>query len=810
MWCKFAHKLAKGRVDRREVRWADAVPAVILRLACANYIKFTQNHLFICVEWNRYHGYSISAPFVDVSMSMVPSPDSPFHVPSEGQRSLNNPFSADVCSGPYGVEETRSVPGLNLDVLERLTEAVDQRQRQSGQSGGSPLVLLTAPRAGYGKTHLLGRMTVGGIRNWLVVPLAFRMNDEVTRSNVALRGLEALERADAGPHGWSQLREACGGVVNAIIRHLIESGKLPCANPQQAMQILAGPANEVFDSCGQARLIGDWLGKHLSPLRRPMAEWVAKTTGALTVEAAEPWVDAMVGQAMEGQGVGVAALRQLVSHDEESGTIWLKMLQMWRPVVLLVDHLDGFYRNAEAGLKIAAQLLDLAELDGYHVVLSLNQDVWQATFGHHLPSALEDRLTASRLLLRGLTEHEAAEMVHLRLGEAGVESSQATQFTKFLDVHRYFMGRPLGSVSARAFLRHAAQQWTAFTHSVPSPEEAGNSSDFDWMPLVKPPVASSGEATIQSPFRLSETPIFDPGTNEYLRRVAGGLSEPVAALPQNELVPAEEPIEATELIEESAGSGGDGPVQGQEERFSVTNMARLKEMLEELRHGNGVDQPNPPQPMMAGISSEHAAESEPTARAALKGRFDTLRAGLESDVKNSSLDGVRIEELLRLAGRRFPLVRFSDHELPGQPGRMVIGWSLSGSEILFAPIGEVDRNFWQVFSTFAAGRLAVLQEQAAAAGETPSDFKVVVFKAGSESDTWGKFLSGAGVPEALVPWLDVIHLDDRSVAALYAMHRIIREAETGELHVTPQQVMSVLARELDFFWKRITRHRVAN
>jgi hypothetical protein len=53
--------------------------------------------------------------------------------------------------------------------------------------------------------------------------------------------------------------------------------------------------------------------------------------------------------------------------------------------------------------------------------------------------------------------------------------------------------------------------------------------------------------------------------------------------------------------------------------------------------------------------------------------------------------------------------------------------------------------------------------------------------------------------------VDAIHLDPSGVAALYAMQRIIKESETGLLQATPAQVMGVLARELDFFWKRVTR-----
>ena len=59
-----------------------------------------------------------------------------------------NPFAVDVCPGPYGVMEEDSVGALNADVLERLSQAVEEQQGGSGKVGGQPLVLLTAPRAG--------------------------------------------------------------------------------------------------------------------------------------------------------------------------------------------------------------------------------------------------------------------------------------------------------------------------------------------------------------------------------------------------------------------------------------------------------------------------------------------------------------------------------------------------------------------------------------------------------------------------------------------------------------------------------------
>ena len=755
-----------------------------------------------------------------------------------------NPFAVDVCPGPYGVMEEDSVGALNAEVLERLSQAVEEQQGGSGKVGGQPLVLLTAPRAGYGKTHLLGRLTASGGQQWLILPLAFRTGDEVTRINVARRGLEALERAESGVAGWSVLREVSAGVTSSLLRQLIENGKLPCANPEQALKVLSGPVHEIFSQAGQAHLIGEWLRKHVGQLRRPMADLASRITGVVTPAEAEVWLQAFVAQALDGQGAGLASLRQLATQSEESCGVAMKLMGIWRPVVVLVDHLDGFYRNAEAGLQIATLLLDLAELDGHPVVLSLNQDVWQATFGHHLPSALEDRLTASRLLLRGLTEEEASEMVALRLNRGGIESKLARAFEDFLDVPRYFMGRPLGSVSARVFLRHAAQQWAVYRHSIPHEgmrqgvasdaesfldEDEGGEGPMGLLPMVQGRPGS----VLDSPFQLSKPEIFDADTQALVRQVSGGLKEPRAALPQDEVpvAKAESPNVSPFQMVEPASEEEDGPtgLLNEEEEAPLVeggtaeavnleagrvqgSFEKLREMLDRLRQSNGIQT----QSSATSAKVEERVRSMPetvqpspsgeaVARAALMGRFEALKLQMSGEAEARPLDGTRLMELIRLAGRRFPLVRPAEHELAGMPERPVMGWTLRGAEILFAPVGVVEGAFWKGLSVYAAGRAAAGREVAESTGEAVPNFKVVVFKSVHENGAWGSLFSGPQFPETLKPWVDVVHLDGRSIAALYAMQRIIREAEMGTLQAAPQQVMSVLARELDFFWKRITR-----
>lgn len=864
-----------------------------------------------------------------------------------------NPFADDVCAGPFGVEENRSVPGLNADILQQLTGTIDERQSTTGRAAGQPLLLLTAPRAGYGKTHLLGRLATAAGGQVVLVPLAFRLEDEIGIAAVAVRGLESMARADAAREGWTKLREACAGVCAALVRRLIESGTLPCANVEQAMRVLKGDPVEVFDAEGSARLIGDWVRKHDAQLRKPMTEQAMKRVPAIP-GALESWVDAMLNHALDGGMSKMAVLRMLAADESNEGPVtWLRLLGLWRPVVLLVDHLDAYYRNPEAGLRIASLLLDMSEMDGVHVVLSLNQDVWQATFGHHLPSAMEDRLTASQMLLRGIGENEAATLLRLRLQNAGVRGDDLREFEAFVDVKRYFLGRPLGSVSARTFLRHAAKQWDFFQQTLasppplaaaPQPEDGMQAADADagTLPLMTDTVqenqaggvaASAAQPAMDSEpaSAVADDTIFDATTMASVKRMAEGLAEPQPALPQQDEPPlmASNGVHAPEGSHEIQASPSalpppstpaEAPEAGPPEsaapsHFSPSSASAfesLREMLGKLRQpstpapappappppasalpspaaeadagapgvatrlahvmeaasaaaaaapgmaaGSAVGTPSgapasvppsavqlpavpppvpqppplpgtpPPLPVQsagaapglpaasplaaeppsaaAGAASSTAAAATDPERDALLGRYEALRLQMSAEAVSMPLDYTKLAELIRLAGRRFPLVRFSEHELPGMTGRYAMCWSLQGMEIIFGLANFADGSYWRTLSGFAAGRLAELSTPATAAHPVPPKLKIATFKTDREQQSWAILQNSSAFPDVLRPLVDAIHLDTSNVAALYAMQRIIKESESGALQATPAQVMSVLARELDFFWKRVTR-----
>lgn len=701
-----------------------------------------------------------------------------------------NPFTEDVCLTPFEVEERRSISALNRDVVDRVAGAV----QELGTAVGKPLLLLTAPRAGYGKTHLLGRVAAAAADQGVAMPLAFRSDMDLGWPVVSVEALDILRRQPAQIAGWSRLQEICSGIFSSLVIRLIRSGRLPCANQDQAIRVLSGSPGELFREGSQARLIGDWLRKHYGQLRKPMAEIARQVQGAGN---ADIWVDALFACAHHGTAASVDSVVQMASGSREAFFLWLRMVTLWRPAVLFVDHLDGFYRQEQAGLRIATMLLDLAEVESVHVVLSLNQDVWQATFAHHLPSAVEDRLTSSQFLLRGLSAGDALELVRLRLGSVELPVDEASQFERFLNIPRYFQGRPVGSVSARAFLRHAAMQWEAFENlrgggdEMSPPDQDGELQSL----LVEEDTAP-----------MPEMSVFGADDTSFMKEAAGSLSEPAPALVDSPFVtsPIASPPEPSGLQEESpflmmdeegskawdpqaslpapaAQPGGPGALE------------RLREMMDRLR-----SQPPPaPGTVVGGPEAGGRPAGAEQGQASLLQHYENLKVQLAPEAEQRSLDMARLGEVIQLAGKRFPLVKYDELELPGFPGRTVPRWTLQDLEILFGLPEFSDRAAWRAFALVAEDRLADASR--------PASLKLVALKSDRETLSWTALMGSDLFPANLRPHVEVLHLDTRSIASLYAVQRMITEAASGTLSATPAQVMSVLARELDFFWKRVTR-----
>jgi hypothetical protein len=203
------------------------------------------------------------------------------------------------------------------------------------------------------------------------------------------------------------------------------------------------------------------------------------------------------------------------------------------------------------------------------------------------------------------------------------------------------------------------------------------------------------------------------------------------------------------------------------------------------------------------------AGGAPPTPAELQERFRAYREEIGDTDRPSAVELPVINDLVRLAGRRFPVVNYDEIELPGLLGRSLPRWGLQDMELIFGLEDFMDSRYWKTVSTYLAGRLAELNAMEAANGRAGStQVKLVIFKGDAEAPGLTALLAEETIPAALRGIVDAVHLDPRSLASLYAMHRIVRETESGTLPTDANALLGLLAGELDLFWKRVTRPKV--
>lgn len=745
-----------------------------------------------------------------------------------------HPFTNDICASwrEAATSQDHCAP-LHERALDELKALADEGR----------VILLNAPRAGHGKTHLLGRVAEFMADEAVVATLPWQSPESLSWETTGRGIISDLSRSGGRPNS---LQRVCGGVLAVLLRRLIQIGRIPSTDPAQALQVLSKDPMQLFTDSGPARVIGDWFRRHFEQLRRPLAE-VSAIEG---IDDVEVWMGQIFEYATQATPAALAALQARMEGDAALQVMrFIKLVTVWRPLVLVADHMDGLYRDASAGQTAARMALELANLQGVRLVLSLNQDLWDTSFGRNLPSAFEDRLTARSVSLRGLDEADARKLVVLRLREAGVGAKDAADFLEFIDLERFFIGRPLGSISARGLLRHAAFQWRAFVKSGPAPQRAD----------IEPGQPMLGELEANDPL-----PTFDATDEAEIQRMVAVLTHdakgeqvdvskadflPEPATPTLNIVPSVPPpaaalptpapfvsppappvepmiklvqpeqMEPESFLSQSGQPPAYKPAPPALREAPQNSFQKLRQILSRIK----VSTDSVPLPDTAAAENavRNAAAnhvpvtpspvvpnpvSHPTVSNDLLSRFDALRAQFSRDPATARMDWQTLSELIRLAGKRFTVVHYDEVELPGLAGRSLPRWSMHGTEVVFGIEDFADERYWKTVSSFVAGRIAELT--AGSVNEAAPQLKLVVCKTDAEGAKLAALIKDEIIPPSVRLLIDTVHLDNRTLASLRAMRQLIREAESGQLSTNdPTAVLGALASELDFFWKRLIRPR---
>lgn len=404
------------------------------------------------------------------------------------------------------------VPCVNQKALEELLTILD---RPLGDSGRCTLLL--APRAGYGKSHLLCQAQETLRRSHECIPLHSSDGMSFDATSTLENVITPLTRTLPGASGITALDLLARKFFAVGLEPLVRSGEVPCQNRDSALLALMQRPLETFDFHHPAAVTAHWTRHHFDALSPRLTTEISQLLG-LSLRESAFWTDSLFRYAATSpeEPARIAALMQSVlrmeslnPHDRLCSL--LHILSQWQRVVIVVDELEGLSANPGAALRLATFLTSLRHgAERIDVVLSLNDDIWENAFLPRLSAGLLDRLTETTVRLFPLDREQALQLLKSRYPHATLD-----------DLSRL----PIeGDIYARGLLRAAAQM-------PPQPIPSLSTTPFT-------PLSSTLPSVLSAPF-------LEPATPKEIREstpVAPPASPTVPLLPPSaEIVPAVKP-----------------------------------------------------------------------------------------------------------------------------------------------------------------------------------------------------------------------------------------------------------------------------
>lgn len=351
---------------------------------------------------------------------------------------------------------------VNRNAYETLHDALSVSLEKSGRC-----ILLRAPRAGHGKTHLLTRIQHQLGSSHEFIPLYASCGSQINPSTVIDNTLRHLLRPLPAAIGLCALDLTTRRLFALALQPLVASGKVPCQDRETALTALRLRPIETFDFHQPNAVIAHWTRENFDVLGQRLGAELAQRTGLPLREIAF-WVDVLFRFASMAPDNPLRL--QILSESVHAGNppesvlmerleALLGMLALLMRVVLLADELEGFSSDETAALRFAAFIGALRQsVDRLDVILSLNMDIWESAFVPKLSGGLADRLSEVLIELKPLTETEMVALLNSLapgLGErimARIDRSQA-------------------GTHARGLIRAAGQVWSKATEEEPAPAE---------------------------------------------------------------------------------------------------------------------------------------------------------------------------------------------------------------------------------------------------------------------------------------------------------------------------------------------------
>ena len=399
---------------------------------------------------------------------------------------------------------------VNRKAYEILSSVLTVPLEKSGRC-----ILLRAPRAGHGKTHLLSRIQHQLGASHEFVPLQSAFGCRIDAASVTDDTLRRLVRQLPASGGLTVMDLITRRLFASALQPLVASGEVPCQDREGALTALRTRPIETFDFHHPNAVTAHWARENFEVLGQRLSLELAQRCD-LPVSGIAFWVEALfvfaaaplesphrVRLLMESVHTGSG-----VEMERLEGLLGLVTLLM--RVVLIADDLEGFSTDESAALRLAAFLGSLRHsVERLDVILSLNQDIWQSAFLPRLSGGLADRLSEIVVELEPLTETEMEALLDSRVPGLG------RQVLARLDAAS-------AGTHARGLIRAASAAWLETAVAPPAVAAAPTPPPplapvIETKPVEEPAFPVSPEVVIQpQPEKEWPAPVFTPSAPEPL------------------------------------------------------------------------------------------------------------------------------------------------------------------------------------------------------------------------------------------------------------------------------------------------------
>ena len=564
----------------------------------------------------------------------------------------------------FGRNRSAVIPAINENALNSITDILTTSGEELGKT-----VLLRSPRAGYGKTLLLqsaSNRLNESFRFLAVEPSGGgRIDGEVVLDSVMRQLSEVLPAAG----GLTEFDLFARRLLALGLKPLLISGEIPSHDREGALFAIENRPVETFDFHHQQALTAHWTQANFEVLGPRLASELSELSGC-SLRGCAYWIELLFQYATtppekveRTRFLSDTVLSDSVGQSgaEERLQSLLALLGLIEPVVLVFDETEGLSNQPEAGLRVAAFVVQVRQAcPSLTVILSVNEDVWETGLKPLMPGGLIDRLTEYEVSLSELTREEAESLLVSRFGSNAQKISANMSWNT-----------PL---SSRAVLREGAA--VARTIELPAEEPILEAASFG--AAATPPPLTDAIADLAG-LEQKTKEILEPTAFEATPpKVEEGQAEGIVVAPEPEPEPEPlaqpSPSESPATAEFAVEVEPEPEIQEKAVSPSPFGIVAATPAVEIVAETNEVTSPSPFDAVAKAAPAEQSPRGDWSAEAALE-QF----ASTQSD--EPAMEAVRsVDEKIGGAFDEKPAAETAIEKSPFQAVQEARGQKLAGQQ----------------------------------------------------------------------------------------------------------------------------------